>query len=89
MESFEQKYLVEDPTGIYQEWKNVQSTKCPFLKEGKTVQSKATHFRIDINTNVDCSTENVIYLLNCKKSSQQYIGETKRMLKERFSEHKT
>ena len=62
---------------------------CPFVKEGKTVKSKATNYKIDINTNVDCSTQNIIYLLNCKKCSQQYIGETKRMLKERFSEHKT
>ena len=29
-----------------------------------------------------------IYLLGCNKCPQQYIGETERMLKERFSEHK-
>ena len=38
---------------------------------------------------MNCSTTNIVYLLSCKKCSQQYIGETERMLKERFSEHKT
>ena len=28
-----------------------------------------------------------IYLLGCNKCPQQYIGETERMLKERFTEH--
>ena len=62
---------------------------CPFVKEGRTIQSKSTNLKIDINMNVNCSTQNIIYLLSCKKCSQQYIGETERMLKERFSEHKT
>ena len=43
---------------------------------------------MDINSTVDCSSKNVIYLLGCNKCPQQYIGETERMLKERFSEHK-
>ena len=34
------------------------------------------------------STNNVIYLLGCDKCPQQYIGETERMLKDRFLEHK-
>ena len=62
---------------------------CPFVKEGRTVKSKSTNFKMDINKNVDCSTQNIIYLLSCKKCSVQYIGETERMLKERFSEHRT
>ena len=43
---------------------------------------------MEINSSVDCSTSNIIYLLGCKKCPQQYIGESERMLRERFSEHK-
>ena len=52
------------------------------------MQATATNYKTDINCSVDCSTSNVIYLLGCKKCPQQYIGETERSVKERFSEHK-
>ena len=61
---------------------------CSFVYEGKTVQATATNYKMDINSTVDCSSKNVIYLLGCNKCPQQCIGETERMLKERFSEHK-
>ena len=61
---------------------------CPFVKEGKVVKSTANNYTVEINSSVDCSSKNVIYLLGCKKCPQQYIGESERSLKERFSEHK-
>ena len=57
---------------------------CPFIQEGKIVKGTSTNFKVDINTSVDCSTTNVIYLLRCDKWSQLYIGETERMLKDRL-----
>ena len=61
---------------------------CPYVREGKTVQATSTNYKTGINCSVDCSTSNIIYLLGCKKCPQQYIGETERSLKQRFSEHK-
>ena len=61
---------------------------CPFVKEGSSVKSTSNNCTVDINCSVDCSTRNVIYLLGCKKCPQQYIGESERSIKERFSEHK-
>ena len=61
---------------------------CPFIQEGKIVKATSTNFKVDINSSVDCSTTNVIYLLGCDKCPQQYIGETERMLRDRFLEHK-
>ena len=37
--------------------------------------------------NVDCNTNNVVYLLECNKCKKQYIGETKRKFIVRFKEH--
>ena len=61
---------------------------CPYVKQAKTVQATASKFKVDINSSVDCSSSNIIYLLGCKKCPQQYIGETERSLKDRFGEHK-
>ena len=61
---------------------------CPYVKQTKTVEAKATKFKMEIKSSVHCSTSNIIYLLGCKKCPQQYIGESERMLRERFSEHK-
>ena len=61
---------------------------CPFVLESHSAKATATNFKININYSVDCSTRNIIYLLGCRKCPQQYIGETERTLKERFSEHK-
>ena len=61
---------------------------CPFVKEGKTTQSRSSNYRQDINSTVDCTTKNNFYLLGCRKCPQQYIGETERAMKERFQEHR-
>ena len=61
---------------------------CPYIREGKIVKATATNVKIDINYSVDCSTKNVVYLIGCKKCPLQYIGETERMVKERFAEHR-
>ena len=61
---------------------------CPFVIEGKTVKSRSNNTTVDINTSVSCTSSNVVYLIGCKKCTQQYIGETDRTVKERFLEHK-
>ena len=37
---------------------------------------------------VTCNTRNVIYMVQCNRCNLQYIGETKRRLKDRFNEHR-
>ena len=61
---------------------------CPFVKPGKTAKSTANNCCVDINTNVNCKTKNCIYLVECKKCKEQYIGQTERTIQERFSEHR-
>ena len=34
------------------------------------------------------NTKNVIYMVQCNRCNLQYIGETKRRLKDRFNEHR-
>ena len=60
----------------------------PYVKEGKEIQNNQTKWVI--NSSVNFESFNIIYLLECNKSTckARYIGQSFRPLKKRFSEHK-
>ena len=62
---------------------------CPFVKEGKTIQSTSSKYTVDINRPVNCQTKNILYGITCEKCSLQYISESEQTLKDRLSEHKS
>ena len=41
-----------------------------------------------IKSHITCNTKNIIYMIQCNRCHLQYIGETKRRLKDRFNEHR-
>ena len=41
-----------------------------------------------IKSHITCNTKYLIYMIQCNRCSLQYIGETKRRLKDRFNEHR-
>ena len=41
-----------------------------------------------IKEQMTCKSTNLIYMIECKRCNKQYIGETKRTLRERFTEHR-
>ena len=41
-----------------------------------------------ITSHITCNTKNMIYMVQCNHCNLQYIGETKRHLKDRFNEHR-
>ena len=41
-----------------------------------------------ITSHITCNAKNVIYMVQCNRCNLQYIGETKRRLKDRFNEHR-
>ena len=44
--------------------------------------------QLHINSHITCETKNLIYMIQCNRCHLQYIGETKRRLKDRFNEHR-
>ena len=52
-------------------------------------KATATNYRVDLNSEMDCTTTNVCYAITCgvARCSQQYIGQTSKSLRERFSQH--
>lgn len=63
---------------------------CPFVTESKIVFSSANDFSINLKHAVSCETSNLVYVITCNRKEckyVQYIGETGKKLKERFSQH--
>ena len=59
---------------------------CPFIQETKTLNGN--NFIWKIGKQVTCESKNIVYLIQCEKCKNRYIGESERSLKERISEHK-
>jgi len=64
---------------------------CKFIGDGY-VKSKTTGNmykpNIPVNSRVDCTTQRVVYCITCTACGFQYVGETKRSIHRRFSEHR-
>jgi len=64
-----------------------QCTACPYIQEGKFIKiNRQAQWKI--NKRVNCETKNLIYIIECSKCEERYIGETSRSLKDRISDHR-
>ena len=62
---------------------------CPFIENGRTSYTFTnTGETRQIKHHITCNSTNLTYMIECKKCNKQYIGVTKRTLRERFSEHR-
>ena len=64
--------------------------RCPACKHvipGGYVQANIPQKTVKTRAEVTCESTYVVYCISCKKCPSQYVGETKRKVKTRFSEH--
>ena len=65
---------------------------CKYINVHNYITSAVTSQNYTVSENRDekwnCKTENLVYLITCKKCKIQYVGETERMLSTRFCEHR-
>ena len=62
---------------------------CRYITDGRTNYTfSATGETRTIYDRIDCNSKNLIYMIHCLRCNKQYIGETKRRLKDRFNEHR-
>ena len=64
---------------------------CSHVSEGNTFRSSVTQKTYNVispNQSMNCATENVIYLISCKRCGVQYVGETGQKLRNRFNNHR-
>ena len=75
------------PSGSFRCDKNCAT--CPYIFHGLTnYKFFSTGETRSINFHITCETKNLIYMIQCNRCHLQYIGETKRRLKDRFNEHR-
>ena len=75
------------PCGSFRCGKNCAT--CPYISDGLTSYTFfSTGKSRTIKSNLTCDTKNLIYMIQCNRCNLQYIGETKRRLKDRFNEHR-
>ena len=60
---------------------------CKFSADCTHFESHHTSRVYPIENNLNCKSDNVIYLIWCLKCKVQYVGETSKSLQERFSAH--
>ena len=75
------------PSGSFRCEKNCAT--CPYISHGLTTYTLfSTGETHPIKSNLTYETKNLIYMIQCNCCNLQYIGETKRRLKDRFNEHR-
>ena len=75
------------PSGSFRCGRNCAT--CPYISHGLTTYTFfSTGETRPIKSNLTCDTKNLIYIIQCNRCNLQYIGETKRRLKDRFNEHR-
>ena len=70
---------------------SVRCNTCHYISQGSTFVSNVTKKSYNVvspNLSMDCTSDNVVYLITCKKCGIQYVGETSQKLRSRFSNHR-
>ena len=61
---------------------------CPYVVPGNKVKCCITKKEVKVNVPVTCQTSNLVYCISCKVCNQKYVGQTKKTIAERFSQHR-
>ena len=80
------EYIDEDQLGVKKCGKNCVC--CPYLLETKTYKFKYEPKPFNIKSPFTCTSSNVIYAIICSGCNEEYIGQTRRALKERLTLYK-
>ncbi|MCG8031445.1 MAG: GIY-YIG nuclease family protein [Candidatus Thiodiazotropha taylori] len=60
---------------------------CNCMYKSKIFKSTYTQYRYQAKLRGHCTTRNLVYMITCTKCKMQYVGETKREMKVRMTEH--
>ncbi|XP_078372690.1 uncharacterized protein LOC144656333 [Oculina patagonica] len=79
----------QPPPGTFLCNSNHRCLTCPHIEDGKTTYTfSSTNEVRQIKHHITCNSTNLVYMIQCKRCNKQYVGETKRTLRERFTEHR-
>ena len=66
---------------------NPECRYCPRMNRTGKITSHTTGRRYTTRTNVDCTSNNLVYCISCKTCGKQYVGQTMNTVKKRFQGH--
>ena len=75
------------PTGTDNECKKTNCKYCSMLNKSGSILNHISHKQLCAKNNISCNSSNRIYCLACKCCNKQYVGQTKRKIKDRLREH--
>ena len=61
---------------------------CPILLATDEFSSSTTGEKFKVKTKASCKSSNIIYLIECRRCGQQYVGETEQPLHRRINSHR-
>ena len=61
---------------------------CPYILPCSSIISSATKLAFKLQSDLNCNSSNIIYLIACENCGKQYVGQTKRSLRSRFNNHR-
>ena len=70
---------------------SVRCKTCKHICRGNTFVSNVTrkgYHVVGYASTMNCATENVVYLISCRKCGVQYVGETSQKMCSRFNNHR-
>ena len=62
---------------------------CQHINESTSFKSTTTKRTYRIREYFTCSSKNIIYLITCSKCKKQYVGQTRKNLRERINHHRS
>ena len=68
--------------------KRRRCTHCKSINESNEFVCSNTNETFSLNSDFDCTSENVVYLITCKKCHTQYVGQTHQKVSKRMNSHR-
>jgi hypothetical protein len=62
---------------------------CPHMLQTSEFTSNITKKKYKLQHKINCRTENIIYLIQCKRCPAQYVGESKNSINYRLTRHRS
>ena len=80
---------IHKPTGKSEKCNKPKCKTCPFITETNQVHGNNKNSISFLKETMNCQTQEVVYLIQCKNCQMKYVGQTCMTLNRRFTHHRS